>query len=234
MRILFRTGLWLALASATAMSMADGFSLKRIPKVGAAVKFSMEATFQANGASGTLKAVLLEKTTGMDKDCNFTVQQSQLEASATYDSESIDVSARTPVTMTYKPNGQVTLIAGDLTDANAYRMENLGSLLDPGKQVNVGDVWITEIKEDKSLGTHGVHTELKLIGEEKIGEFNTIKIKGMSKEDFGDSPATDDFTIWINKEDGSLVQLESKWTNAPFPGQTAPIPATIKMTRLAS
>ncbi len=234
MRILFRTGLWLALASATAMSMADGFSLKRIPKVGAAVKFSMEATFQANGASGTLKAVLLEKTTGMDKDGNFTVQQSQLEASATYDSESIDVSARTPVTMTYKPNGQVTLIAGDLTDANAYRMENLGSLLDPGKQVNVGDVWITEIKEDKSLGTHGVHTELKLIGEEKIGEFNTIKIKGMSKEDFGDSPATDDFTIWINKEDGSLVQLESKWTNAPFPGQTAPIPATIKMTRLAS
>ena len=216
------------------MSMADGFSLKRIPKVGAAVKFSMEATFQANGASGTLKAVLLEKTTGMDKDGNFTVQQSQLEASATYDSESIDVSARTPVTMTYKPNGQVTLIAGDLTDANAYRMENLGSLLDPGKQVNVGDVWITEIKEDKSLGTHGVHTELKLIGEEKIGEFNTIKIKGMSKEDFGDSPATDDFTIWINKEDGSLVQLESKWTNAPFPGQTAPIPATIKMTRLAS
>ncbi len=234
MRILFRTGLWLALASATAMSMADGFSLKRIPKVGAAVKFSMEATFQANGASGTLKAVLLEKTTGMDKDGNFTVQQSQLEASATYDSESIDVSARTPVTMTYKPNGQVTLIAGDLTDANAYRMENLGSLLDPGKQVNVGDVWITEIKEDKSLGTHGVHTELQLIGEEKIGEFNTIKIKGMSKEDFGDSPATDDFTIWINKEDGSLVQLESKWTNAPFPGQTAPIPATIKMTRLAS
>ena len=220
------------MSCAATLSLADGISIKRIPKVGSALKFSMEATFQANGASGTLKATLLEKTTGLDKDGNFTVQQSQLDASATYDNESIDVSARTPVTMTYKPNGQVTLIAGDLTDANAYRMENLGSLLDPGRPIKVGDVWVTEVKEDKLLGTHGVHTELRFLSEEKVGEFNTVKIKGFSKEDFGDNPATDDFTIWINKDDGSLVQLESKWTNAPFPGQTAPIPATLKLTRI--
>jgi hypothetical protein len=234
MRILFRTGLWLALASTTALSLADGFSIKRIPKVGSAIKFSMDATFQANGASGTLKATLLEKTTGLDKDGNFTVQQSQLDASATYDSESIDVSARTPITMTYKPSGQVSLIAGDLTDANAYRMENLGALIDPGKTVKVGDIWISEVKEDKTLGTHGVHSDLKVLAEEKIGDFNTIKIHGFAKEDFGDNPSTDDFTVWIDKEDGSIVQLESKWTNAPFPGQTAPIPATIKLVRITT
>jgi hypothetical protein len=234
MRSVIRASLWVSALALTAIASADGYSLRRIPKVGAALKYSMEATFDANGGSGTLKATLLEKTTGIDKDGNFTVQQSQIDASGTFDKEKIDISARTPVTLTYKPNGLVTLISGDLTDANAYRMENLGAVVDPGHPVKIGEVWTNEIKEDKTLKTRAVRAEYKLIGEEKIGAIDTLRIKVLAKENDSDNATSDEFTIWISKEDGSMVQLESKWLNAPFPGASAPIPATIKIVRIES
>lgn len=234
MRSALRASTWVLAVMLSAIAAADGFSLKRIPKVGSASKYILEATFESNGGEGTIKATLLEKTTGLDKDGNFTVQQSQIDAAGTFDKEKIDVSPRTPVTLTYKPNGQVTLITGDLTDANAYRMENLGTLLDPGKQVEVGDVWTADIKEDKALGTHAVHFEYQMLAEEKLGEVATLKIKCKSRETDADNPVGSDYTIWISKEDGSMVQMESRWLNAPFPGQSSPIAATIKLTRVAS
>jgi len=234
MRSALRVNVGIALVALCSFAAADGFSIKRAPKVGAAVKYNLDVSFDANGGQGTLKATLLEKVTNIDKDGNFTVEQSQLDASGTFDKEQIEVSTRTPVTLTYKPNGQVTLIAGDLTDANAYRMENLGSLIDPGKLVSVGDLWSTTIKPDKALGTREVRTEFRLVSEEKIGGLDTLRIKGIAKEAEADNPATDEFTVWISKEDGSIVQLESKWQNAPFPGQSSPIPASIKITRVAS
>ena len=234
MRSFIRASLWVSALALTSLAAADGYSIHRIPKVGAALKYSMEASFDANGGAGTLKATLLEKTTGIDKDGNFTVQQSQIDAAGTFDKEKIDISARTPVTITYKPNGQVTLITGDLTDANAYRMENLGALIDPGHPVKIGEVWTNTIREDKTLNTKPVRTEYKLIAEDKIGQIDTLKIKALAKETDVDNAAVDEFTIWISKEDGSMVQIESKWQNAPFAGQAAPIPATIKITRIES
>ena len=231
------TFLFLAAGFAT-IATADGFVIKRNPKLGASAKYSMDVLFDANVGQGTLKATLVEKVVDIDKNGNYSVEQSQIDATGTFDKEKIDISPRTPITLVYKPNGQVTSIVGDLTDANSYRMENLGSLLDPGHPIKINDTWIAEIKGDKTLGTQNVRIQYKLIAEEKVGDIDTLKIKGLAKEVDANlnavNPPTTDFTIWISKEDGSMVKLESKWTDAPFPGQSSPIPATIKILRIGS
>jgi len=56
----------------------------------------------------------------------------------------------------------------------------------------------------------------------------------MGKETEGVNTPLHEFTIWLSKADGVMIQLESRWTNAPFPGVSAPVSATIKITKAAA
>jgi len=234
MRTAIRTLLLMATLAQCAFVTDDTYAIKRTPMVGAVAKFIMTGDFQVNGGQGQIIATVSEKVTAVDKDGNFTVEQSQIEASGTFEKEKIETPSRNPISLTYKPNGQVTSIKGDLIDANSYRMENLGALVDPGKQVAINDVWTSESKADKDLGTVAVKAIYKLIGEEKIGNVDTLKIQATVKETEGDKPAENEFTEWISKTDGSMIQLQAKWTNAPFPDISYPVTATIKLSRVAS
>ncbi len=218
----------------------DGLPIKKALKEGTSVKYSMSVDFDVNGGQGHLQAVVIEKVITVDKDGNYTIEQSQSEASGTYNGEKLDVPARLPIRLTYKPNGQVTNIKetsdttakSTLIDAMSYRMENLATIIDPGKGLAVGDLWTGSLKADKALGTIDVKFDYKVVALEKIGDIDSIRIKGTGRESDGDRPAQNEFTQWLSKGDRSLVQMEAKWTNAPFPGVSFPVTATVKMTRL--
>jgi len=200
----------------------------------------MVVEFEVGGSLGHLEATVTEKVTSVDKDGNYTITQSQENASGTFGGEKVDVPARPPLVLVYKANGQVTSIkdAADaaaksqIVDTLSYRMENLATILDPGKNLEVGDLWTATIKEDKALGTVEAKGEYRLLSEEKVGDVDTLKIKATVREADGDKPAMNEFTEWRSKADGSMVQLEEKWTNAPFPGVSYPVSASIKMTLL--
>ena len=236
-RILACTAFALVLSALGASALDDGFAIKRNLKEGTSKKYSMVVEFEVGGGLGHLEATVTEKVASVDKDGNYTISQSQENASGTFGGEKVDVPARPPINLTYKPNGQVTSIkdASDaatksqLVDSMSYRMENLATILDPGKNIEVGDLWNGVFKEDKSVGTVDAKAEYKLLAEEKIGDIDTLKIKGTVRESEGDKPAINEFTEWRSKADGSLVQLEEKWTNAPFPGVSYPVSASIKM-----
>jgi len=233
--ILFLALSALVIAEMPARAPQDaGFSVKRTPKVGALTKYSLVIEYEVQGKKGSISGSVSEKVTNIDKDGNFSVEQAQLDASATYGDEKVDTPTRSAVDLTYKPNGLVTTIKGDAVDGDAYRMENLGVILDPGKKLNPGDEWTFDIKGDKTLGTVDAHADYTLVGPEKVGQLDTIKIKGTVKETSGDLPAMNEFTEWLSKDDGSLVQMDAKWTNAPFAGLSYPVTATIKMLRAGS
>jgi len=240
MRTASRVVLFLAIFGQIAVAYADGLTIKRAPKEATIVKYSLTVDFDVNGGQGHIQATVTERITNVDKDGNYTIEQTQSDASGTYNNEKIDVPPRPAVILTYKPNGQVSSIKDTLDatakttliDANSYRMENLADIIDPGKQLQVGDIWTLKIKTDKTLGTVDANAEYKLLAEEKIGDLDTLKIKATVKELDGDKPAENDFTEWISKIDGSMVQMEAKWTNAPFPGVSYPVTATIKMSRI--
>lgn len=237
MRAANRIALSISALAICALAAADGFAVHRTPKVGASVKYAEVVDFLANYRNGNIVATLVEKVTAIDSGGNFTVEQTQLEGGGlTFDKEKFDLPRRNPVLITYKPNGQVVKMQGDLVDATSYRMENLGAFLDPGKPVSVGDTWSAEIKGDKALGTKGVKLEYFVLGEETVSGIATLKIKANAKETEGEPSLipSNEFTIWISKDDGSMVQIQEKWTNALFPGVSSPIPATIKITRMPS
>lgn len=234
MRSALRAAIGLTTLAMGSFASADGFSLKRLPQVGSAIKYTMSVDFLANNEKGKISATLLEQVTDVDKAGNFSVQQTQIDARGVYSNEEFDIPPRTPITMTYAPNRMISAIKGDLIDANSYRVEHMATIIDPGKPVNIGDEWVGDIAANKTLGTPSVKLQYRLLGEEKVAETDTLKIQGKAKEIEGVSPAVHTFTIWISKSDGAMIRLDSVWENAPFPGTASPVHATISIVKAAS
>jgi hypothetical protein len=221
--------------SAMAFAVVDGLTIKRAPKEGQTFKYKMEGNVDMQGTPITLKGTMQEKVVKVEANGNYAVEQQQLEGKIVLpDGNEMDMPAGNATTTTYKANGEVIEIKGASEDSTAYRMSTLGLLVDPGKQVNVGDKWTFDVKADAKTGAAAAKAEFQALAEEKVGTIDTIKVKAVVKESEGSEPASSESTIWIDKKDGSTVKTESKWVKAPFPGPTGPmiLDATLKLTRI--
>lgn len=220
-----------AAITASAFAFADGLRITRKPKEGETIKYRTTADVDFGGMAIKAKFLVAEKVVKVEADGSYKVEQSQLEGKVDVNGQEQDAPGGGTSTTTYAANGEVKEVKGDNTTPDTYRMSNLGILIDPAKDLAINDTWSYDIKADKKTGAVAVKAEFKLLGEEKIGEWDTLKIKATLKETEGTDPASSDGTLWISKVDGSLVQQEGKWVNFPFPGAPAPINATVKMTR---
>jgi hypothetical protein len=224
-------GLLAVAATATAFAVVDGLSVARKPKEGEQIRYRMVADVDFSGMPIKANFLIAEKVTKIEADGSYKVEQSQLEGKIDVGGQEQDLPTSGATTTVYTKDGDVKEIAGDQTTPDTYRLANLGILRDPGKTLNVGDAWTYEIKADKKTGAVAAKADYKILAEEKVGSWDTLKIKATVKETEGTDPASSDGTVWISKADGSTVKMESKWTNAPFPGAPAPINATVKMDR---
>jgi len=218
--------------SAVAMAAVDGFSIARKPKEGDTHKYKMTADVDISGLPISVKGLLSEKVTKVEADGSFTQEETQIELKAVINGAEQDIPSSGSSTMVYLPSGEIKSIAGDEGKAESYRMANLALVYNPGKALNVGDTWSYEIKANKDTGAVAAKADYKLLGEEKVGTVDTLKIQATVKETAGDAPASSDGTVWISKEDGSAIKSDAKWVNAPFPGaQGQLINATVHLER---
>ncbi len=239
----------MAVLALAATAAADGFTITRKAKVGDIQKLTMKADADINGAAAQVNATWTEKITDVQPDGTYTVQHNQVELKVNALGNETDVPPGDPLVTIFKATGEVSKIVGDANVASpgAYRMANLEVLFDPGKPINVGDAWSHAFPADTALGTVAAKGDYKLLGEEKIGNYNTLKIQFSVKE-LAPAPAkpatggaagaaiqTDaagsEGTLWIDKTDGSLVKAQMKWINAPVPPSPVPINATLTIDR---
>jgi hypothetical protein len=217
----------IAALSLTALAIQDGVILKRSGKVGDSAKFRMKAEVEMQGQSMTFSALLVEKVTKVAANGDLTVETVQKEM-ALNDSPMPDQGAGAQTTVS-TPSGKVLSVEGEQHDADAYRTANLVSMQFSEKALKVGDSWEVSIpKSDK--GVVAAKGSYKVEAQEKVGQFDTYRIKGGLKELSGEAPASVDATYWISVKDGNLVKAQGTWTNFPLP-QVGPMTMKITMTR---
>lgn len=220
----------LALSTAAMAVVVDGFTIGRRPKAGDVHQYTMNADLDLNGVPIKVKGLLSEKVAKVDTDGAYTVEQTQIELKAVLNGQETDIPSSGSSTMIYKQSGEVKTVVGDEGKAESYRMANLNLVYDPGKPVNVGDTWSYDIPANKDTGAVAAKAEFKLLGEEKVGAHDALKLKQTVRETAGDAPAASDGTVWVDKADGAVLKSDAKWTNAPFPGaQGQLINATVHM-----
>lgn len=221
-----------AALSAVAFAAVDGISIARKVKEGDIARYKMSADIDFGGMDIKFSGLVEEKIAKVNPDGTYSLEQNQIEGKVNVAGQEQEMPTSGVNTTVYLPNGEVKEIVGEQGTEDAYRMANLSLIRDPGKELKVGDTWTHEFKANAKTGAVAAKAEYKVLGEEKVGTYETVKIKADVKETAGSEPASSNGTAWINKADGSLIKLEAKWVNAPFPGAPAPINAVVKLERV--
>lgn len=214
--------------SAVAMAAQEAINLKRTPKDGEASVYRLKADIDLAGTQATFTAKISEKVTKVEGD-NYTVETAITEGKALFGGQEMPMEDQPATSATYKTTGEIVSMSE--TDPGAMRMANLQSFRYPTGPVKVGDTWNTEVAASDKTGGVGMKAEFKVDGMEKVGAWETARIKFTVKETSGAEPASSEGTAWIAVTDGSLVKYEGSWANAPFPGAPGPINAKVTITR---
>ena len=225
--------LTLSLLSAAVISMAavDAYTIKRTPKVGEVHKYKQVGKFDVGGQEFEYEATASQKVAKVEDSGNYTVEEAQSDVKLN-GQEAPEGSGPGATNTTFSAKGEVLEIKGDRVEANTYRFANLAIFILPEKEVAFGDSWSYDIKEDKKLGSVAGKATYKLVGEEKIGSNDCLKLSYSVKES-GSDAASSEGTVWIRKGDSTLIKMSAKWTNAPVPGAPMSITGDITLTLIS-
>lgn len=226
------TAVALALGLA-ALSMAtdDGYLLKRTPKAGTVHKYKQEGKFEVSGQQIDYQSKSTQKIVKVADDGGYT--EESVSSDVTINGQE-GPGGGGPMTTTTKfgPKGEILEIKADNVDATAYRFANLALFITPEKEVKAGDTWTYDIKEDNKTGTVASKATFTLVGEDKVGSTDTVKVKFTIKESGADG-ASSEGTAWLDKSDMSMVKVSAKWANAPVPGAPVTISGDITITLIS-
>jgi len=220
----------LGLAALT-LAAADGISLKRTPKAGTVHKYKQEGKFEVSGQQIDYQSKSSSKIVKVNDDGSYTEENVTSDATIN-GQESPGGSGPQTSTTKFGPKGEVLEIKAENVDATVYRFANLSLFILPEKDVNPGDTWTYDIKEDNKTGTVASKATYTFVGEDKIGSTDTFKVKVSIKET-GTDGASSEGTVWLDKSDLSMVKATAKWTNAPVPGAPVTINGDITITLIS-
>lgn len=228
-RFTFASMLLLAVASSALAQ--DTFDLKRKPKAGATLNFTLTVNADFSGQQILVTAKTAEKILEVKPNGDFVVETKQTDTKVKVSGQEFPAGEESTDKVTYNAAGLVQTIAGDNTDSSTYRMQNLALFVAPKDAVKVGDKWTQEFKADSKTGAVAAGAEYEVVAAEKVGSWDTVKIKWTFAEKEGGEPASCTGFLWISKEDGSLVKLTGDAKNAPIPGAPGPINMNIVIER---
>lgn len=230
---LFRfTGFLALLATATAFAASQeaamGYALKRMPKVGDSFTYKLTVAADFGGQSVNFTGTTIEKIIKVEDNGNYHVESVEKNMKVKFADQEMEIPEQPASTSIYKANGALIEMKGEQVDSNSYRLANMSTLIAPEKPVKVGDKWTQETKADAKTGLAAAKADYEVLGAEKVGSYDTVKLKFSYKETEGSEPSSSEGTVWINVKDGSLVKADATVKNAPLPG--APGPADMKFT----
>lgn len=216
----------LALA-AVAFAGAQDVTLKRTAKVGEVFKYKMTGNMEVMGQSVGLTAILINKTTKVEANGDYTVESSQSEGKINFNGSEMDLPSQGSTTTTFKADGTVLDVKGEGVEMGGYRMANLLTAIVPEKAVKAGDTWTSEVKGDPKKNTVDVKGNYKFDAIEKTDAGEAAKVTYDLKEVGGEAPATVNGVAWLDVKTGNLLRVTNTWKDVPVPG--APTAVSGKM-----
>ncbi len=225
-----RASLPLGLLALSALALAaQGITLKRTPKVGDKASYKVTGTFELQGVDVTLKGTTTEEVLKVDNDTVTT--KSVAKAVATVmgtDNEMPDATETTTAKLDGTP---VEIKAGDTVSGPGLRLANINLLYLPATPVEMNGTWTAEGKKDEKKDVPGYKINYKLVGEEKVGDWDTYKITAEGGETEGASPTKVKATYWIEKSTGATVRSLAELTDAVFDPKFPPLTGKMDVVR---
>jgi len=218
----------LALAATAVQDAA--LVLKRVAKVGDSATYKLNVNAEFSGTALVVTAVTTDKVVKVEDNGNIHVETKQSDMKIKMGEDEMDAPSQEATLYVYKPSGEVIELKGEGVDGSYYRMANISVFKYPTEALKVGAKWSHEFKTDSKTGAAAAKADYEVLGFEKVGSWDTVKVKHSFKETEGSDPATSEGTVWINVKDGTMVKVDAKQTKVPIP-QMAPMDMKVLVER---
>jgi len=218
----------LALAATAVQDAA--LVLKRVAKVGDTMSYKMNVQADFSGTALIVTAVTIDKVVKIDDNGNIHTESKQSDMKIKMGEDEMEAPSQEATLYINKPTGEVVELKGEGVDGSYYRMANISVFKYPTDPLKVGSKWSHEFKADSKTGAASAKADYEVLAFEKVGSWDTVKVKHAFKETEGADPATSEGTVWINVKDGTLVKIDAKQTKVPIP-QMAPMDMKISIER---
>lgn len=218
----------LALAATAVQDAA--LVLKRVAKVGDSASYKLNVQAEFSGTALVVTAVTTDKVVKIEDNGNIHTETKQSDMKIKMGDDEMEAPSQDATLYINKPSGEVVELKGEGVDGSYYRMANISVFRYPTDPLKVGSKWSHEFKSDSKTGAASAKADFEILAFEKVGSWDTVKVKHNFKETEGSDPATSEGTVWINIKDGTLVKVEAKQTKVPIP-QMAPMDMKILIER---
>jgi hypothetical protein len=211
----------------------DTFNFKGVPKAGDASDYKENVSLTISGQSVTIDTALHQVIDSVTADGGLQITQTESGTVVKVAGQVAPAPEAKPQVLSFLPDGELKEAKVDGADGNWYRLFNLSVFIHPDTAVKIGDSWTKVLPANKTTGAVPFKAVYTLVGKEKVGNWNTLKVTYKINETDTDSPASGEGTLWINADDSQLVKQETKFSNAQFPGGAGtPIDGTSTLERV--
>ncbi|MBL8060267.1 MAG: hypothetical protein JNK63_06085 [Chthonomonas sp.] len=217
----------LALAGQTSPS-----TLSHVAKVGDEINYKFEAKLEVQGVVIELSGKTMQKVTKVNEDGTWSYQSSDSGVKVKTEDGEQELEEGAPTKVEMGSDRVITKYGdGGDEDASSIRLMLLETVKKPEKPIQVGDKWSATLTY-KGKETVPVKAQYEAIALEKIGEWETMKVKVEASEAEGEVKASSSGFVWITLADGFSAKEELKISKAPFAFSPDPIDMSILITRV--
>ncbi len=198
------------------------FDLIYHPQVNTSLTYMLKLEIESIPDRFTFLANLKTKVVKIKPNGDYDVESATTGAHMKHGSqdETIPDDAK-PTVDTYNKKGEKIASSeeDDPTEESNPGLNSLDSItgqLTPKNPVKVGETWTAVLQPNKKLKREAGKVTYALVGTEKQGSYQTLKISFKYSETEKDVPLTAEGYVLLNQQDFSLVRFESKLKGAKF------------------
>ncbi|MFN3728185.1 MAG: zinc-dependent metalloprotease [Fimbriimonadaceae bacterium] len=205
-------------------------TLSRKAEVGREVRYraNVEISASVEGQTITLEmeSVSKSKFTAIAENGNLTIERTGESLKMKVMGEDVTVDDDKEV-MTMVVTPQNTLVSYRSSERDVkelYTEARLGQSISPAfskDPVGVGDKWEHRFAPNPGLDLPAAIAQFEVLGKEKVGEVDTLKIRMTYNESSGSKPISATSTHWIEIASGDGVKSEFDVDNAPLDEETS-------------
>ena len=230
MKTSLRLAVSLTALAALAAYADTTYSFVRVPKEGETREFEFTGEVEIMGMNVKLEGKQFEKVEKIVKE-GYTFSQMTKDLKVILPSgQAMEQDPGEPSTGLASLDGTTLKVDGAKpeSDGDMDKLDILSTVKKPDSPVKIGEEWSSKIKGPEGTEANAV-AKYKLLGTEKIGKWDTIKVEVNSQME-DDSAVKMHGTIWLETDTFFSVKMDGSFENITLPG--SPDKSNLKLSRI--
>ncbi|MFQ3611146.1 MAG: hypothetical protein SNJ72_06565 [Fimbriimonadales bacterium] len=207
-------------------SAQQEYTLKLNLKEGDTFKYKMSMDIDFGGQGVNASTTVTQKVVKVEENGNIVMESSTTDLIIKFGDAEMPQPAQPPTRITYKPNGD--LATSGMGGGPTSQIMGSANYIFPDKPVKVGDKWNHTLKGQN--GMPDMNGEFELVGVEKLGETEVVRIKVTWRQaEAKENAMSAEGFVLVNPTNGMAHRFEFKLKGLPVEGAPAPLDGALKM-----